>query len=115
MMPRHPRSTRAGTPFPDMTLFRSPLPGLEAAPRTGSAGTHPPCPPPSRLRCGSSGGAYAGEVRRLSLSPVSAGLLLLFVGFAWLTTDASLVALLVAALAVLVMFKIGFEIGRAHV
>ncbi|HEY9555249.1 MAG TPA: hypothetical protein VIR58_00860 [Acidimicrobiales bacterium] len=47
-------------------------------------------------------------MRRLSLSPVSAGLLLLFVGFAWLTTDASLVALLVAALAVLVMFKIGF-------
>jgi hypothetical protein len=45
--------------------------------------------------------------RRRAISPVGAGLLAAFVVVAWLATDASLVAVLVAAFAVFVMFKIG--------
>jgi hypothetical protein len=47
-------------------------------------------------------------VRRPSISRTGAVLLLAFVVVAWWLTEASLVSLLVAALAVLVMFKIGF-------
>jgi hypothetical protein len=47
-------------------------------------------------------------VKRPSLSRTSGGLLLAFVVVAWLLTKASLVALLVAAVAVWLMFKIGF-------
>ncbi|HEX4868216.1 MAG TPA: hypothetical protein VFV32_11385 [Acidimicrobiales bacterium] len=45
--------------------------------------------------------------RRRAISPVGAVLLVLFVVVAWLATDASVVALLIAAAAVFVMFKIG--------
>ncbi|MEO6317286.1 MAG: hypothetical protein ABIP36_00735, partial [Acidimicrobiales bacterium] len=47
-------------------------------------------------------------MKRPSLSRTSALLLLAFVLVASLITDASLVALLIAALAVWVLFKIGF-------
>lgn len=47
-------------------------------------------------------------MRRLAISPLAIGLLLVFVLFAWWVTDASVVALLVAAAFVFVMFKIGF-------
>jgi hypothetical protein len=47
-------------------------------------------------------------VKRPSLSRTSGVLLLVFVVVAWLLTDASPIALLVAAAAVWVLFKIGF-------
>jgi len=47
-------------------------------------------------------------VKRPSVSRTTAVLLLVFVVVAWLLTKASLWALLVAALAVWVLFKIGF-------
>lgn len=47
---------------------------------------------------------------RPSISKTSAALLLVFVVVAWLLTKASLVALLVAAGAVWVLFKIGFAL-----
>jgi hypothetical protein len=47
-------------------------------------------------------------VRRLALSKTAIVLLGIFVVVAWLLTKASIVALLVAALAVLVVFKTGF-------
>lgn len=47
-------------------------------------------------------------MRRLAISPIAAVLLLVFAAFAWWVTDASLAALLVAAGAVWIMFKIGF-------
>ena len=47
-------------------------------------------------------------MKRPSLSRTSAILLLGFIVVAWLLTDASLVALLIAAGAVWVLFKVGF-------
>jgi uncharacterized protein (DUF58 family) len=47
-------------------------------------------------------------VRRLALSRTAVLLLGVFVVVAWLVTSASVVSLLLAALAVLVLFKIGF-------
>ncbi len=47
-------------------------------------------------------------MRRLRLSRAAAIGLAVFVALAWLLTKASIVALLLAALAVLVFFKIGF-------
>jgi hypothetical protein len=47
-------------------------------------------------------------VKRLSMSRGAAAGLLLFVLVGWLATDASPVALVIAAVAVLVMFKVGF-------
>jgi hypothetical protein len=47
-------------------------------------------------------------VKRPSVSRTTAGLLLAFVFVAWVLTKASFWALLVAALAVWVLFKIGF-------
>ena len=47
-------------------------------------------------------------MRRPSISRTALVLLAIFVVVAWLLTDASPVALLVAALAVFVLFKIGF-------
>jgi len=47
-------------------------------------------------------------MRRLSVSPRVLGLLLVFVVVAGWLTGASVAALLVAAVAVLVMFKVGF-------
>jgi hypothetical protein len=47
-------------------------------------------------------------VRRPSISKTTALLLGAFVVVAWLLTEASLIALLIAALAVWVLFKIGF-------
>ncbi len=65
---------------------------------------------------GGSGGASAPHaprrnlylMRRPSISKTSALLLVVFVVVAWLLTGASLVALFVAAVAVWVLFKIGF-------
>jgi hypothetical protein len=48
------------------------------------------------------------DVRRPSISRTTAALLLAFIVVAWLLTKASLLALVVAALAVWVLFKIGF-------
>ena len=47
-------------------------------------------------------------MRRLAISRVAFVLLALFVVIAWLLTDASLIALLLAATPVVVLFKIGF-------
>ncbi len=47
-------------------------------------------------------------MRRLALSRTATVLLVLFVAVAWLLTSASIVALAVAALAVVVFFKLGF-------
>ena len=47
-------------------------------------------------------------MRRPSISRTALVLLAIFVVVAWLLTDASPIALLVAALAVFVLFKIGF-------
>lgn len=47
-------------------------------------------------------------MKRLSVSRGAAVGLLLFVVVGWLATDASPVALVIAALAVLLMFKVGF-------
>ena len=47
-------------------------------------------------------------MKRPSLSRTSALLLLVFIVVAWLLTEASPVALLIAALAVWVLFKVGF-------
>lgn len=47
-------------------------------------------------------------MKRLPISRVALAWLVIFVVVAWLLTDASLVALLIAALAVFVLFKIGF-------
>jgi hypothetical protein len=47
-------------------------------------------------------------VKRPSISRTTAGLLLVFVVVAWMLTKASLFALLVAAAAVWLLFKVGF-------
>jgi hypothetical protein len=47
-------------------------------------------------------------VLRPSISKSTTALLLVFVGVAWLLTKASLVALVIAALAVWALFKVGF-------
>lgn len=49
-------------------------------------------------------------MRRVSISRTALVLLVLFVVVAWLLTRASLVALLVAAAAVYLMFKVGFAL-----